>query len=254
MLLRRITEHVKDQNWFAVFLDFFIVVVGVFMGIQVSNWNDARQEREQEAVILESLRVDFHSLDETMQHGIRYHRRALTGLQAVIEATDAGDLAPDKREAFENGLRFGMYFSATNKASGILDEILASGRLSIVQDAELRKALSEYQSFQTGVSANILGVAQQSIPLMTPFTAQFRYDVTRDHFRADQSYERAFRYSAIGDYDVASMALDPAFIEAAEELYQFQRIALQFEQATLNRIRNILLRLGDDVRNGVELE
>ena len=42
MLLRRITEHVKAQNWFAVALDFLIVVVGVFIGLQVSNWNDAR--------------------------------------------------------------------------------------------------------------------------------------------------------------------------------------------------------------------
>ena len=48
MLLRRITKHVKDQNWFAVGIDFFIVVVGVFMGLQVSNWNDARQERNNE--------------------------------------------------------------------------------------------------------------------------------------------------------------------------------------------------------------
>jgi len=30
MLLRRITQHVKDQNWFAVAIDFFIVV-DVFM-------------------------------------------------------------------------------------------------------------------------------------------------------------------------------------------------------------------------------
>ena len=48
MLLRRITEHVKAQNWTAVALDFFIVVVGVFIGIQVSNWNALRVEREQE--------------------------------------------------------------------------------------------------------------------------------------------------------------------------------------------------------------
>lgn len=42
MILRRITEHVKTQNWFAVGLDFAIVVVGVFIGIQVANWNEAR--------------------------------------------------------------------------------------------------------------------------------------------------------------------------------------------------------------------
>ena len=29
MILRRITEHVKAQNWFAVAIDFVIVVVGV---------------------------------------------------------------------------------------------------------------------------------------------------------------------------------------------------------------------------------
>lgn len=42
MILRRITQHVKDQNWFAVGLDFFIVVMGVFFGIQIGNWNDSR--------------------------------------------------------------------------------------------------------------------------------------------------------------------------------------------------------------------
>ena len=43
MLLRRVIENVKAQNWLAVSLDFVIVVVGVFIGIQVANWNDARQ-------------------------------------------------------------------------------------------------------------------------------------------------------------------------------------------------------------------
>ena len=38
MILRRITSHLKDQNWFAVCLDLSIVV-GVFIGIQVANWN-----------------------------------------------------------------------------------------------------------------------------------------------------------------------------------------------------------------------
>ena len=45
MRLRRINEHVKTQNWFAVGLDFVIVVVGVFIGIQVSNWNEARGDQ-----------------------------------------------------------------------------------------------------------------------------------------------------------------------------------------------------------------
>lgn len=43
MLLRRVIDHVEAQNWTAILIDFVIVVVGVFIGIQVSNWNDDRQ-------------------------------------------------------------------------------------------------------------------------------------------------------------------------------------------------------------------
>ena len=41
MLLRRITQHIKNQNWFAVFIDFVIVVAEVFIGIQIVNWNES---------------------------------------------------------------------------------------------------------------------------------------------------------------------------------------------------------------------
>ncbi len=46
MRLRHITKNVRDQNWLAVVLDFFIVVAGVFIGIQLGNWNDGRQAKK----------------------------------------------------------------------------------------------------------------------------------------------------------------------------------------------------------------
>lgn len=55
MLLRRITQHVRDQNWFAVGVDFVIVVIGVFVGIQVSNWNEARAFKARETELLVEL-------------------------------------------------------------------------------------------------------------------------------------------------------------------------------------------------------
>ena len=35
MLLRSITKHVREQNWFAVALDFFIVVVGIITAFPI---------------------------------------------------------------------------------------------------------------------------------------------------------------------------------------------------------------------------
>ena len=44
MILRSITKHVRDQNWFAVGIDFVIVVAGILIAFQITNWAAARQD------------------------------------------------------------------------------------------------------------------------------------------------------------------------------------------------------------------
>jgi len=61
MILRRVIEHVKAQNWFAVGIDFLIVVVGVFIGIQVSNWNEARTKQIDATAARERLISDLRA-------------------------------------------------------------------------------------------------------------------------------------------------------------------------------------------------
>src|SRR5262245_52967687 len=85
MLLRRVTEHVRAQNWTAVALDFVIVVVGVFIGIQVANWNDARAFNDREKGLLIELRAEIErSIEDT------------TALKAYFEGVSAaGERALD---------------------------------------------------------------------------------------------------------------------------------------------------------------
>jgi hypothetical protein len=39
MTLRSVMKHVRDHNCVAVWLDFLILMIGVFIGIQVTKWN-----------------------------------------------------------------------------------------------------------------------------------------------------------------------------------------------------------------------
>ena len=84
MILRSVTRHVRDQNWFAVFLDFLIVIIGVFIGIQVANWNEARVAAEREALLVLELRAEVErnaafsqSLGEGLLIGAAAARRLL---------------------------------------------------------------------------------------------------------------------------------------------------------------------------------
>ena len=59
MILRRITEHVRARNWFALVLDFLFVVFGIFFGFQVTEWNEVRVDRLQEQSYHEHLYAEL---------------------------------------------------------------------------------------------------------------------------------------------------------------------------------------------------
>lgn len=87
MRLRRIREHVRDQNWTAIGIDFLIVVVGVFVGLQVNLWNEARVEAQRRQQIIDAL---VTNLDDAI--GVH---------EGFIAEIDAG--LSDWKTAFEKG-------------------------------------------------------------------------------------------------------------------------------------------------------
>ncbi len=85
MLLRRITEHVKAQNWFAVGLDFIIVVVGVFIGIQVANWNASRADHDLANRYVIQLAGDIRSDIVDIETGLRTSTWRYAALSTLLE-------------------------------------------------------------------------------------------------------------------------------------------------------------------------
>ena len=45
MVIRRILESLRSRNLSMFVVELLIVIVGVFIGLQVSNWNEARIDR-----------------------------------------------------------------------------------------------------------------------------------------------------------------------------------------------------------------
>lgn len=146
MLLRRVIEHVKTQNWTAVAIDFLIVVVGVFVGLQVTNWNDARRERQLEQVYLQRLHDEAKSgVDGFFGFVERALAPKFEAYQATVEllsdAEGEGALSVAHCDAIGNMHDFiAMPFQFPSLA-----EMAASGRLGLIRDAGLRQALTQYR-------------------------------------------------------------------------------------------------------------
>lgn len=143
MLLRRITEHVKEQNWTAVGIDFVIVVVGVFIGLQVANWNDARQDRAEETVFLQDLHNDLllASKQSARTEAIRFKQAEDLETGAELIFSEQANRALTEAECTA------IAFSHTNNVSRsrlpALIHLQSSGRMSIVSDRTLARELAE---------------------------------------------------------------------------------------------------------------
>ncbi len=104
MRIRRISKHLKDQNWLAVFLDFGIVVAGVFLGIQLGNWNEVRQVKS--ALSQAEIRlVSEHKANiKLIDNFVESTDRRLTVARSALDALRVCDSTEDGYRAINAGL------------------------------------------------------------------------------------------------------------------------------------------------------
>jgi hypothetical protein len=94
MILRRVIAHFRKQEWTAIAIDFLIVVVGVFVGLQVNNWNETRREHTLETIYLIGLSKDLRSDAAEMDEIVRVAGVRLSALNYIL--AEAEGKAPPK--------------------------------------------------------------------------------------------------------------------------------------------------------------
>ena len=212
MVIRRIREHVADHNWFAVAVDVGIVVVGVFLGTQVSNWNQDRQDRQQGHDYRLRLIDDLDANAEDMRDRRAYYsdvrdhaRSALAALTTPGKSTDARFLI-DAYEASQITPRRTKRFT--------YDEMLARGALQWVGDAALREQISNYY-----IGVDTGGVTFNSIPPYREHIREIMRAAAQDAVRRDCPEDVYFTNSGAGQARLAknctTLRLDPAIAAAA---------------------------------------
>lgn len=144
MILRRIIEHVKVQNWTAIAIDFVIVVVGVFIGLQVNNWNEARNERKSERSYLERLAGDMDQDAIALKEAIgqaEERAQAASFLLAAIEDPSVAASAPCR---FLGSITLAQYSGWPVLNRQTYQELVSTGGLSLIRDAELKTKVGQY--------------------------------------------------------------------------------------------------------------
>lgn len=146
MLLRSITKHLKEQNWFAVALDFIIVIFGVFIGIQLGNWNEERADNARSQQYLERIASDLTQEISIYNDRLQFWRQVSEYGMAVLDEVNTGETSLSEWELLI------AYFQASQTAqfypsNATFEELQSAGNLELIRSADLRSVLSEYYAY-----------------------------------------------------------------------------------------------------------
>ena len=140
MLLRRITDHVKVQNWTAIAIDFVIVVVAVFIGIQASNWNEDRQNASRTQNYYSRLIDDLDSERRALFARLDY--MVVTDRHAQSALATLSDPSAKKTSKFLVAVYQASQIWTYSVQRATYDEILSSGVAEAIPEPELRTHLA----------------------------------------------------------------------------------------------------------------
>ncbi|MBS0212781.1 MAG: hypothetical protein JSR26_06295 [Proteobacteria bacterium] len=126
----------RHLHWITVLVDFVIVVLGVFIGMQASNWNQQRATDRQSAIFTARLKGDLRIENWTYQFLIAYNREVLANANRTVEALDGK--VPLTDEALLISAYRATQYRQWNRHGTTYDELISTGTIGLIHDPILR--------------------------------------------------------------------------------------------------------------------
>jgi hypothetical protein len=140
MIFKRFAANLRAQNWGAIGIEFAIVVAGVFVGTQVSNWNDERRSAADTDKVLRGLEPEIRNTIDNFGRIQGYYRTT----RQYADTAFAGWRGEPRLS--DRAFVIAAYQASQNTFSSIdissWSEVLGGDRLRTIDDPQLRKDLT----------------------------------------------------------------------------------------------------------------
>lgn len=128
------------------FGEIILVVIGILIALQINNWNENRKNRLLEQQLLKALLIEFETNLVNLDQVIGFNDSNIKNSISLGQYT--GPSLPEFNEKELSELMVGIFKIEPRfmPSQGTVMEVINSGKLSVLSDAKLRKALSDWQS------------------------------------------------------------------------------------------------------------
>ena len=190
MRTARLVSRLREQDWLAVFIELVIVVAGILIALQVSNWNQERLDHARAQSYYRRIQADLATDRQNIGHALTYWKKVgVYGRQAMAYGETG------KRPGDSDWQTILAYYQASQilpfeLSSTTFDELRSDGDMSLITDENLRRHMSDYYRLSGNrITSMILHhnpVYRKQIRGLTPWPVQMYiwdhcFNETRSH-------------------------------------------------------------------------
>ena len=246
MLLRRISAHIRGENWFAVVLDLLVVIVGLFLGLQIDTWWEGQKEARIESTYLQEIREDFELNKSSLHEQIR---RAEHIIRSMIVLHEQSTLVEPSLSIVELNDKFSsihhmpMFVVATRAYVNLT----GSGDLKLLRNRRLKNLLAAYYA-----AADLTAIVQSTHEMELVQTFQ-PYIIDNLDYAAVKPSDDWLAYDLVDDFSLTASSEEARILEVLDTR-QFRNVVVQkwvISTDLLDQFRG-MLKLTDEVLQMLE--
>lgn len=250
MAMRRAIDSLRRRDWASVVIEVLVVVVGVFIGLQASNWNQDRETDKRAAVFSQRLTSDLRAEAWGYEMQVGYFGTVLANASQAADALSGA--SPLSDEALLIAAYRGTQYNDNIRRRATYDELTSTGEIGLIRDAATRE----------------LAVRLYNFPDLQEIVETAKHSEYRHWFRLNMPHaiEKALSDScgdklvAVGDYKgiatalgyPCSLSLPPGEIAQAASILRSDKTLLpllRLRVADLQTSLDNLTRYSRDIRD-----
>lgn len=147
MVLNRLANHIRKQNWSIVLIELLVVVVGLMMAFQIDRWRETVAEKRLEDVYIQRLIEDIESDLPNLERAIQLANMRKDYVELLMAVAEDTALAAEQPTSFLVAIDQASYTYTPPLRKATFDDLNSTGNMRLLRDQVMKTKLHDYYRY-----------------------------------------------------------------------------------------------------------
>lgn len=207
--------------------EILLIAIGVLIALAVDGWRDYRAERKLESEYVNRIENDLRSSIDTWDSHTARLESAIEFLER-LRSCNLGFIEPDNAAEAWNDYMVSQWFAPPAIRSSAFEELVSTGRLSIIENVALRDSISAFYTEYSSVADMAAQMVDQSYSRLSSSAVPWEVHHARQILRESDATEIRTSFEALcsrPEFDELSNAQLTAHVSNIQFMSMYRSVA-----------------------------